>query len=105
NPQQDRGAKNGGAAPAQGRHRELSASPIRGARSAQSSGRSSSRHAPRPVWSRALCRARRFHGGSAEEILPTGARKGSPTALCLFHHVPRGGEKRKRGGGRAALHI
>ena len=45
---------------------------------------------------RALHRAGRLHGEPAEEILPAVARHGSAAALRLFHHLPRGGEERRR---------
>ena len=63
------------------------------------------RHAAHRVRPRALHRARRFHGESAEEILPAVAGQRSAAALRLFHHLPRGGEERRRRGRRAALHL
>ena len=48
---------------------------------------------------------RRLHGESAEEVLPAVAGHRSAAALRLFHHLPRGGEERRRRGGRAALHL
>ena len=73
-PQQDGAAPHGGAAAAQGRDRELSGRPDRGARSHQSSRRSRRRHAQNRVRPRALYRAGRLHGKSAEEVLPALAR-------------------------------
>ncbi len=58
-----------------------------------------------PLRPRDLCRARRFHGEPAEEILSALARARGPAALRLFHHLPRSGEERGRRGGRAALHL
>ena len=55
--------------------------------------------------SRALHRARRFHGESAEEVLPAVARRRSAVALRLFHHLPRIREGRRRPGGGIALHL
>ena len=103
--QQERAAADGGAAPAQDRDRELSGRSERGARSGQSSRRSDRGHAQDPLRPRALCRARRFHGESAEEFLPALARQGGAAALRLFRHLPRGGEERRRRGRRIALHL
>ena len=58
-----------------------------------------------PLRPRALCRARRLHGEPAEEVLPALARQGGAAALRLFHHLPRGGEGRRRRGRRIALHL
>ena len=63
------------------------------------------RHAPRAVRPRALHRARRLHGGPAEEVLPARARARGAAALRLLRHLPRGGQGRRRRGGRAALHL
>ena len=101
----DRAAAHGGAAPAQGRDRELSGRSERGARSRQPSRRPGRRHPARALRPRALCRARRLHGEPAEEILPAVAGQGGAAALCLFHHLPRGGEERRRRGDRAALQL
>ena len=48
-----------------------------------------SRNAQGPVRPRALHRARRLHGGPAEEVLPAVARQRSPAALRLLHQVHR----------------
>ncbi len=77
----------------------------RGTRSGQSSRRSGGGHAQDQIRPRALHRAGRLHGEPAEEILPAVARHRSAAALRLFHHLPRGGEKRRRRGGRTALHL
>ena len=53
----------------------------------QPSGRSRRRHPPHRVRPRALYRARRFHGKSAEEVLPAVARQRSAAALRLFHQM------------------
>ena len=74
--------------PLEGRDRELSGRPARGARGGQSSRRSRARHAKNRVRPRALYRARRFHGKPAEEILPPFAGQRSAAALCLFHQMP-----------------
>src|SRR5229473_1974641 len=103
--QQDRVAADGGAASAQGRDRELPGRPDRRDRSRQSSGRSRSRHAPHCVRPRALYRARRFHGKSAEEVFPALAGYRSAAALCLFHQMHGCDQERGRRGRRAALHL
>ena len=100
-----RAAAHGGAAAAESRDRELSGRPDRGDRGRQPSGRSGGRHAQDQIRPRALHRARRFHGKSAEEILPAVAGKRSPAALCLFYHLPGSREERRRRGGRTALHL
>ena len=61
--------------------------------------------APGEIRARDLCRARRLHGESAEEILPPLAGAGGAAALRLFHHLPRGGEGCFGRGGRASLHL
>ncbi len=61
--------------------------------------------APDQILARALHRAGRLHGGSAEEVLPAVARYGGAAALCLFHQVQRGGEEQRRRDRRAALHL
>ena len=53
------------------------------------------RHAQGAVLARALHRARRLHGGSAEEVLPAVARPGSAAAVRVLHHVHRGREGRR----------
>ena len=98
-------AADGGAAAAEGRDRELSGRPDRGTRGRQSSGRSGRGHPPYRVRPRALYRARRFHGKSAEEVLPAFAGHRSAAALCLFHQMHRGDQERGRRGHRAALHL
>ena len=103
--EQDRAAADGGAASAQGGDRELSEGPGRGARRGQPSGQSGRRLPQDQVRPRALHRARRLHGEPAEEVLPAVARHRGAAALRLFHHLPRGGEERRRRGGRAALHL
>ena len=54
---------------------------------------------------RAFHRAGRLHGEPAEEVLPAVARHRGAAALRLFHHLPRGGEERRRRSHRAALHL
>ena len=103
--EQDRAAADGGAAPSESRDRELSRRRERGDRSRQSSRRSGSRNAEDPLRPRALYRARRLHGEPAEEVLPAVAWNRGAAALCLLHHLPRGGEERGRRGRRAALHL
>ena len=62
----------------------------RGGRGGQPSRRSGGRHPPHSLRPRALHRARRFHGKSAEEILSAVAGRRGAAALRLFHHLPRG---------------
>ena len=57
-----------------------------------------------PFGARALDRARRFHGGPAEEVLPPRARARGAAALRLLHHAARSGQGRRGRGRRAALH-
>jgi glutaminyl-tRNA synthetase len=71
----------------------------------QQSRGSGSRIASHQLRPRALCRAGRLHGASAEEVLPALARQGGAAPLRLFHHLPRGGEECRRRGGRAPLHV
>ncbi len=61
--------------------------------------------AENPVLARALRRARRFHGGSAEEVLPPRARAGGSASLRLLRDVHGRDQRRigKRGG--VALHV
>ena len=92
--------------PLQGHHRELSRRQERGARSGQSS-----RTIPPPA--RAQIRFGRelyierddFMENPPKKFfrLAPGAR--GAVALCLFHHLPRGGEGCGRRGRRAALHL
>ena len=103
--EQDRRTPHGGAAAAQSGDRELSGRAKRRARGAQSSGQSRGRHAAPAFFPRAFHRARRFHGKSAEEILPAVARRRGAAALRLFHHLPRIRERCRRRSGRAALHL
>ena len=98
-------APHGGAAAAEGRDRELSGRPGRGARGRQPPRRSRRRHAQDHVRPRALYRAGRFHGEPAEEVLPAVSGQRSAAALRLFHQMPRGDQERRRRGGRAALHL
>ncbi len=54
---------------------------------------------------RALHRARRFHGESAQEILPPATGRRSAAALRLPHQVRGGGQGCQRKRRRAALHL
>ena len=81
--------------------RELSGRAGRGTRRRQSSRQSGGGSAQDQIRPRALHRAGRLHGESAEEILPAVARDGGAATLRLFHHLPRGGEKRQRRGDRS----
>ena len=100
-----RTAAHGGAAPAQSRDRELSGGCERRARRHQSPRGSRRGNAAHPFRPRAFHRARRFSGESAEEVLSPGAGARSAPALRLFHHLPRGGEERRRRNRRAALQL
>ena len=81
-PQQDRAAAHGGAAAAQGRDRELSGRQDRGTRGDQPSGRSGGGHAQNRLRPRALYRAGRLHGESAEEVLS--ACRPAPKSGCAM---------------------
>ena len=61
--------------------------------------------APGAVFARALHRARRLHGGSAEEVLSPRAGTRGAAALRLLHHVYRGREGPVRRDHRIALHV
>ncbi len=104
-PQQIGAAADGGAAAAEGRDRELSGRPGRGARGRQPSRRSGRRHAKDFVRPRALYRARRFHGEPAEKILPPVAGQRGAAALRLFRQMHRRHQERRRRSGRTALHL
>ena len=75
--------------PLEGRDRELSGRPGRGARGRQPSRRSFVGHAKNFVRPRALYRARRFHGEPAEKILPPVAGQRGAAALRLFRQMHR----------------
>ncbi len=60
-------------------------------------------HAQGAVFARPLHRARRLHGGAAEEVLPPGAGTRGAAAVCVLHHLHRRGEGRGREHRRAAL--
>ena len=79
--------------------------PGRGTRGRQPSRRSFVGHAKDFIRPRALYRARRFHGESAEEILPPVAGQRSAAALRLFHQMHRRHQERRRRSGRTALHL
>ena len=53
----------------------------------------------------ALCRARRLHGGCAEEVLPALARQGGAAEVRVLRQMPRGGEERGGRGGGAQVHL
>ena len=63
------------------------------------------RHAGDPVLARALHRARRLHGGPAEEVLPAGPRARGAAARHLLPHLHRRGQERGGRGRRTALHL
>ena len=71
----------------------------------QQSGRCQRRRAQSAVLENAVYRARRFYGRSPAQILPPGARPRSAPPLCLFHHLPRGHQRREWRSDRAALHL
>ncbi len=89
-------ARHGGVAPAQGGHHELPGGAGRGRRRHQQPRGSVGRHAEGAVLARALHRAGRLQGRSAEEVLPAVARQGSAAALRLLHHVHRSREETRR---------
>ncbi len=92
-------------APAQGRDRELPRGAGRGdGRRQQPRGRVG-RNAQGAVLARALDRARRLHGGPAEQVLPPRPGPRGTPALRLFRHLHRRREGRGRRGRRAALHL
>ncbi len=63
------------------------------------------RHPPRRLRPGAVDRARRFHGGSARQVLPSRPGTRGPSPLSVLHHVPGCGQGRIREGRRAALHL
>ena len=67
--------------------------------------RSIGRYAASALLARALHRARRFHGESAQEILPPATGRRSAAALRLPHQVRGGGQGCQRKRRRAALHL
>ena len=54
---------------------------------------------------RAVDRARRLHGGAADEVLPPGPGPRGAAAVRVLRDLPRGREGRGRRGRRAALHV
>ena len=88
-PEHPRAARDDGAAAAEGRADELPGGAGRRGRRHQQPGGRVRRHAQGAVLARALHRARRLHGGPAEEVLPPLARQGSAAALRLLHHLHR----------------
>ena len=91
---------------AQGRAHELSGRAGRGARRVVlSARRAEDRVAQGAVLARAVHRARRLHGRSAEEVLPARAGARSAAALRLLHHVHGRREGRVGRRRRAALHV
>src|SRR6266545_4610771 len=98
-PQPDGLAPDGRPASAEDRHRELSGRPFRGHRSGQPSRQPWRGDTPLAFRPRALCRARRFHGEPAEEVLSALARTRGSAALRLFRYLSGGGEKPGRRSG------
>ena len=92
----DRSAPYGGLAPVEADHRELSRRPDRDAGGAQPPRQSGRRQPAGDLRPRALCRAGRLHGASAEEVLPSFAGQGGPPALWLFRYLPGDREGRRR---------
>ena len=86
-------------------HHELPGRAGRRGRRHQQPRGSVRRHAQGAVLARAVHRARRLQGRSAEEVLPAVAGPRSAAALRLLHHVHRGREGRARRDRRAALHL
>ncbi len=83
-----------GPAPAQGRDRELPRGPGRGDGGRQQPGGSVGRDAHGALLARALDRARRLHGGPAEQVLPPRPGPRGAPALRLLRHLHRRGEGR-----------
>ena len=104
-PQQDSAAGDGGPQPPQSGDRELPRGGERGARGDQQPRGSRRRNASGGIFPGVLHRARRFHGGPTEEVLPPGTRSRGALALCLLHHLYRGGERRGGGGRRAQVYL
>ena len=93
------------AAAAEGRDHQLPGGAGRGRRRHQQPGGSVGRLPQGAVLARAVHRARRLPGRSAEEVLPAGAGPGSAAALRVLHHLHRGRQGRRRRDRRAALHL
>ena len=91
--------------PPQGRHRELPRGAGRGDGGPQQPGGPVRREPPGALHAGALDRARRLHGGAAEEVLPPGPRPRGAAAVRVLRHLPRGRQGRRRPGRRAALHV
>ena len=96
-PQQAGPARDGRAAAAEGRHRELPGRAGRGARRGQQPGGRVGRDAEGAVLAGAVHRAGRLPRGPAEELLPPRARPRGAAALRVLRHVHR----RREGRGRA----
>ena len=104
--QHARAARDVRRAPAQGRDHELSRRCSRDARCVVlPARRAEDGLAASSVFARAVHRARRLHGGSAEEVLPPRSGARSPAALRLLRHVYGRGEGRVRRDRRIALHV
>ena len=101
----DRAAPHGGAASAETGDRELARGQDGNAGGDQQSRGPIGRRPPDHLWSRALHRTGRLPGGSAEEVLPSGAWPRGAAALRLLRHLPIRGEERRRRGGGIALHL
>ncbi len=91
-------ARDGGAATAQGGHRELPGRRDARAGGAAASGGSVARHAQAPVFARALRRARRLPRGRAQGVVPPGAGARGAPALRGARHLRRRAEGRARRG-------
>ena len=57
------------------------------------------------LFQRAVHRTRRLYGRPAAQVLPFGAGPGSAATLCLFHHLHRSHQRRKRRNRGAALYL
>ena len=91
--------------PAQARDRELPRGAGRGAGGRQQPGGSLGRDAQGAVRARALDRARRLHGGPAEQVLPPRPGPRGAPPLRLLRDLHRRGEGRERRDRRAPLHL
>ena len=87
-PQPDRPASLRRPATAPARHRGLPRRPGRDPRRPRQPRRSVRGHPPGAVLARAVHRARRLHGGSAQAVLPARARARSAPPLRIFRHLP-----------------
>ena len=104
-PEQDRRAPHGSAQPAEGGHHQLRGRQDRALHGDQQPRGRIGRHAAGALLEGHLHRARRFHGGASQKVLPPGTRRRGAPALFVPDQV-RGGHQGCRGQHhRAALHL